>query len=163
MFEVTTGVTREGCRAQAKSRMRHHFREICILLAVLGLGTTVLFAIHSDKAKLVGAVFAAALFYGAVAVPATSMRLYASRNTAVDSVWLCFGEEDLFVSTNVEETYIEYSGITRLDENSKYMVLYVKHHTPLVFKKAEVADGRTEALKAFLEEKTGHAFRSFGG
>lgn len=162
-FEVGTSVTRESCRAQAAARLSHHLREIVVLLAGLALATGILFAIRSPKAGVLAIVTAVAAAYACLAVPMTAARLYASRNIAVNSILIAFGEEDFRVITSVEETRFEYGRVTRLEENSGYMILSLRHHTPLVFRKDEVLGGRGDALKAHLEGKTGCAFRSFKG
>lgn len=162
-FEVGTSVTRESCRAQAVARRSHHVREIIVLLSGLALGTGILFAIRSPKAGALAVVTAVAAAYACLAVPMTAARLYASRNEAVNSILIAFGGEDFRVITSVEETRFEYARITRLEENSTYMILYLKHHTPLVFRKDEVLGGQAGALRAHLEGKTGGAFRSFRG
>lgn len=162
-FEVCTSVTREGCRAQAAARLYHHVREIYVVLAGLALGAGILYAIRSPRAGLLVILLAAAAVYALLAVPLTAARLYASRNEAVNSILIAFGGEDFRVITSVEETRFEYARITRLEENSAYMILYLKHHTPLVFRKDEVLGGQAGALRAHLEGKTGGAFRSFRG
>lgn len=162
-FEVTTAVTRESCRAQATARLGHHLREILVVVAMLGLGTAILHAIHSDKTQLMAIALAVAAAYALFAIPLTAARLYASRNAAVDSIWLSFEEEGVSVSTKVEESWLEYGQVTQLWENSRYVMICVRHHTPLVFRKSEVLGQRAEELKAFLKEKTGREFRPFRG
>lgn len=162
-FEVSTTITREGCRAQAQARIGHHIREIYVLLAGLALATAILFAIHSRHADTMLCVCAIVALYDVLMIPMTSSRLYASRNTAVDSIWLSFTDEDFFVSTNVEETYMEYAQITHIYANSRFVVLCAKHHTPLVFKKSEVMHQRADELLQFLVNKTGQELRPFRG
>ena len=91
------------------------------------------------------------------------MRLYASRNAAVNSILIAFEENVMRVSTSVEETTMEYSRITGMEQNSEFIILYVKHHTPLVFRKEEVLHRRADQLCQFLENKTGKELRSFRG
>lgn len=162
-FEVATSVTRESCRAQALARRSHHVREIAVVLAGLALATVILLAIRSPKAEVLAILTAVAAAYALLAVPLTAERLYASRNIAVNSILIAFGDDDFRVITSVEETRFEYGRITRMEENSVYMILSLRHHTPLVFRKDEVLGGRGDALKAYLEGKTGCAFRSFRG
>lgn len=162
-FEVGTSVTRAGCRAQAVARLTHHAHEICVVLAGLALATVVLFAIHSPKTGVLAILTVAAAAYAALVVPVTAARLYASRNASVNSILIIFGQEDIQVLTHVEKTRLEYDQITHLEENSEYMILSLRRHTPLVFRKDEVLSGRNAALKAYLEERTGRAFRSFRG
>lgn len=162
-FEVSTSVTRESCRAQAGARLAHHVREIVVAVIGLALATAILYAIHSRHAQTVLVVTVVAAGYACLAVPLTGMRLYASRNAAVDSIWLSFQSDDFFISTKVEQTYAEYEQIRMMDENSRYIVLIVRHHAPVVFRKDEVLGGRADELKAFLVNKTGLEFRSFRG
>lgn len=162
-FEVGTSVTKESCRAQASARLSHHVREIIVVLSALALGTGILFAIRAPEAGVLAALTAAAAIYACLTVPMTAARLYASRNEAVNSILIGFGEEDFRVITSVEETRFEYGRITRLEENSGYVIVSLSHHTPLVFRKDEVLGGRGDELKAHLEGKTGRAFRSFRG
>jgi len=161
-FEVATSVTRESCRVQAKARRSHHVREIIVVLAGLALAAGILFAIRSPRAELLAIATVIAAVYACLAVPMTAERLYASRNIAVNSILISFGEADFRVITSVEETRFEYGRVTRLEESAGYMILSLRHHTPLVFRKDEVLGGRGDALKAHLEGKTGCAFRSFG-
>lgn len=162
-FEVGTSVTKEGCRALAAARLSHHVREIAVVLAGLALGTGILFAIHSPKAGALAILTVIAAVYACLAVPMTAARLYASRNESVNSILIAFGAEDFRVITSVEETRFGYDRITRLEENSEYVILSLRHHTPLVFRQDEVLGGRGGALKVHLEGKTGRAFRSFRG
>ena len=162
-FEVKTSITREGCRAQAAASLAHHIREICLITTILALATAVLYAIRSPKVEIVGAIFAVVALYNLLAIPMTSMRLYSSRNSAVDSIFLAFENDSLRVSTNVEDTWIDYDQITHMAENSGFYILYAKHHTPLTFKKTEVLGGRADELKVFLEKQTGQTFRPFRG
>lgn len=162
-FEVSTTITRDGCRAQAQARIGQHRREIYVLLAGLALATAILFAIHSQHADTMLGVTAIIVLYDVLMIPMTAERLYSSRNTAVDSIWLSFGEEDMFVSTNVEETYIEYDQVTHIYANSRFIVLCAKHHAPLVFKKTEVLGQRADELIQFLVNRTGKELRSFHG
>lgn len=159
-FEVGTSVTRESCRAQALAKRAHHVREIWVLLAALALGTGILYAIRSPEAPWLAGVTAAAAIYACLAVQMTAARLYASRNIAVNSILISFGEADFRVITSVEETRFEYGRVTCLEEISGHWILSLRHHTPLVFRKDEVLGGRAEALRAHLEGKTGCAFRS---
>lgn len=162
-FEVGTTVTRQGCRAQAAAQLSHHMREICVVLAGLALATGILFAIHSPKAGVLACLTLLAAAYALLVVPVTAARLYASRNGSVNSILVVFGQKSIQVLTHVEKTRLEYDQITHLEENSEYMILSLRSHTPLVFRRDEVLGGRTDALKAYLEEKTGRAFRSFKG
>lgn len=163
MFEVTTTITREGCRAQATARLSHHVREICVVLAVIALATLILFVIRSTKTVYAAIGFAVVAVYAFLVIPMHSMRLYASRNAAVNSILIAFEENVMRVSTSVEETAIEYSRITGMEQNSEFIILYMKHHTPLVFKKTEVLHRRADQLCQFLENKTGKELRSFKG
>ena len=163
VFEVTTSVTRQSCRAQATARLGHHMKEIFIVVVALALGTGILYAIGSPKARIMAVVLAVAAAYAVFAIPLTAARLYASRNAAVDSIHLSFEAEDFCVSTKVEETWLEYAQVSGLWENSAYMMICARHHTPLVFRKDEVAGQRAEALRAFLQERTGCEFRWFRG
>ena len=157
MFEVHTSVTREACRVQAKASLAHHMKEICVVLAGLALTTVILYAVRSPRLELAAAVLGLAALYACLAVPLTAMRLYSSRNTAVDGIQLVFYAGEVRVITSVEDTWLEYDQMKRMDESSKYFLLYMKHHTPLVFRKDEVLGG-ADGLKAFLEEKTGKSF-----
>lgn len=161
MFEVKTSVTREGCRAQAKASLAHHMKELCVALAVLALAVVILRAVHSARVELVATVLGLAVLYALTAVPLTAMRLYSSRNTAVDHILLVFYADEVRVNTSVEDTWLEYDQVKRLDESAKHIIIFARHHTPLVFRKDEVLGG-AEALKAFLEAKTGKSFRKVG-
>lgn len=163
MFEVNTTVTRESCTAQARAKLAHHVRGICVFTIGLALGTAILFAIRSPKAEIVAAVFAVVALYNLLAVPMTSARLYSSRNSAVNSIFLIFEESELRIITSVEETKVRYEQIGYMAENSGFLILYVKHHTPIAFRKDEVLHHRADELKAFLEAKTGRSFRPFRG
>lgn len=163
MFEVNTTVTRESCTAQAKEKLAHHVREIYIVTIGLALIAAILFAIRSPKAEIAAAAFAIAALYNVLAVPLASARLYASRNAAVNSIFLTFGEENMRIITSVEDTAVSYDQITHMAENSGFVILYVRHHTPVVFKKTGVLNHRADELKAFLEAKTGRSFRPFRG
>ncbi len=162
-FAVDTGVTRESCRALAAARLSHHVREIIVVLVGLALAAGILYAIRSPKADTLILILLLAALYALLAVPLTGMRLYNSRNAAVDSIWIAFEPDAFRVSTKVEESWFEYDQITRMEENSKYVILFLRHHTPLTFRKDQLAVGNAGALKAFLEEKTGRAFRNFRG
>lgn len=162
MFEVNTSVTREACWAQARASRAHHVKEICVVLIGLALATVILYAVHSPKTEYAAAALGLAAMYAVLAVPLTAMRMYSSRNTAVDNILLVFYADELRVNTNVEDTWLEYDQIKRMDESKKYMILYAKHHAPLTFRKDEVRGG-AEELKAFLEQKTGKSFRRVRG
>lgn len=157
MFEVSTSVTRESCWVQARASLVHHVKEICVALVGLALATGILYAVHSPRAQLAATVFGLAELYALLAVPLTAMRLYSSRNTAVDNILLVFYADELRISTNVEDTWLEYDQIRRMDESVKYIIIYAKHHAPLTFRKDEVMGG-ADGLKMFLEEKTGKKF-----
>jgi len=159
MFEVRTSVTREGCRAQARTTLSHHLKEIWVVLAGLALTAVILYAVRAPRAWVAAAAFCIAALYAYLAVPLTAMRLYSSRNPAVRSIVLKFGENGVRVRTSVEDTAMEYGRIRQMDECGKYIVIYVRHHTPLVFRRDEVPDMGADDLKAFLEGKTGKSFR----
>ena len=163
MFEVNTATTRESCRAQARATLSHHIRGICLITLALALATLILHAIGSPKADTMAIVFAVVAVYNIFAVPMTAARLYASRNTAVDSIFLAFCGDHVRVSTNVEETLIDYDQITHMAENSGYFILYAKRHTPVTFKKTEILGQRADELRVFLEKQTGQTFRPFRG
>lgn len=160
VFEVNTSVTRKSCRVQAAARMAHRMREMNVVLAGLALTTGILLAIRSSKAWIAAAVLAAAVVYTVLIVPATAARLYSSRHRDVNSVFIMFDADGFRVATSVEDTRFAYDQILRMEERAEYMILYIRHHTPLAFRREEVLGGRSGALKAYLEEKTGGAFRS---
>ena len=157
MFEVNTSVTRESCWVQARAARAHHVKEICVVLAGLALATGILYAVRSPRVEFAATALGLAALYALLAVPLTALRLYSSRNTAVDNILLVFYADELRVNTNVEDTWLEYDQIRRMDESSKYFIVYAKHHAPLTFRKDEVMGG-ADGLKAFLEEKTGKRF-----
>ena len=160
VFEVNTSVTRRGCRVQAAARMAHHLHEMNMVIFCLALAAGILFAIRSGKAWIVAAALALAAVYSLLLVPVTAARLYASRHRAVNSVFAMFDADGFRVATSVEDTRFGYDQIIRMEERSGYMILYIHHHTPVAFRREEVLGGRSDALRAHLEEKTGSAFRS---
>ena len=160
VFEVNTSVTRQSCRVQAAARCAHRVHEMNVVLAGLALTTGILFAIRSDKAWIAAAALAAAVIYTVLVVPVTAARMYSSRHRAVNSVFLMFDQDGFRVATSVEDTRFAYDQIIRMEEREDYMILYIRHHTPLAFRREEVLGGRSGALRAYLEGKTGSAFRS---
>ena len=61
----------------------------------------------------------------------------------------------------VEETFIHYPLITELREDGRFLMLYMRHHTPLVVDRQEVAGGRGAELTEFLQERTGLEIRAY--
>lgn len=160
VFEVNTSVTRKSCRVQAAARLAHRMRGVYVVLACLALTAGILFAIRSTKVEIAVAALAIAAVYALLAVPVDAARLYSSRHQAVNSVFLMFDQDGFRVATSVEDTRFAYDQIIRMEERSGYVILYIRHHTSLAFRREEVLGGRSGALKAYLEEKTGSAFRS---
>ena len=159
MFEVNTTVTRESCRVQAKARLAQHIRRVHIVIIGLALAGAILLAIHSPKADIVAAVFGVVVLYNLLVVRMTAMRLYSSRNAAVNSILLTFGEDRMRITTGVEDTFMNYDKVVRLAENRDYIIIYAEHYVPIAFRKSEVLGQRADGLKAFLEAKTGRSFR----
>lgn len=158
MFEVHTEVTRAGCRAQARASMAHRVRGAMLMAIALALGTVILYAVGSAKAGYLAIVFGAVSAYALLATPLTAIRLYHSRNAAVNGICITFEDAQICVRTRVEERRMAYDQMIHLAEDSDYLILYVRQHAPIVFAKAEVVRRSAEDLKAFLEEKTGRAF-----
>ena len=61
--------------------------------------------------------------------------------------------------TRVEETRMDYGAVTGLFEDAGYLVVRMKHHTPLVVLKADVPGGQADALRDMLCRKTGQTVR----
>ena len=53
------------------------------------------------------------------------------------------------------------SYLTGLWEDERYMMITMRHHTPLVVAKAQLNGGQAEGLAQFLEKKTGLEIRHF--
>ena len=86
-------------------------------------------------------------------------RLYSARNKEAHEVRLTFADGGIWVRTRVEETRMDYGAVTGLFEDAGYLVVRMKHHTPLVVPKADVPGGQADALRDMLCRKTGQTVR----
>ena len=86
-------------------------------------------------------------------------RLYSARNKEAHEVRLTFADGGIWVRTRVEETRMDYGAVTGLFEDAGYLVVRMKHHTPLVVLKADVPGGQADALRDMLCRKTGQTVR----
>ena len=163
LFEASFRVTKESCRALAKAKSSQYFRTVWVCNALIALGVTILWVIGSFHARWLTVVLALLVLHSALGVRLAAWWMYASRNASVDVTRLSFLNEGVYVRSRVEESLIRYDHVTGLRRDGEYLMIYMRHHTPLVFRKSEVLGQRAEELKAFLKEKTGREFRPFRG
>lgn len=161
LFDVTVKVTPETCYALAKARAGQHSRIIWLCNVVIAFGAATLWAIHSPHAVWITVLLAVLLLHTLLRVRITAVWLYSARNESVDSVRMSFSDKGIRVQTKVEKSMIHYDMITGLREDRKHLMITMRHHTPLVVAKAELPDGRAEALAEYLKEKTGMEIRPF--
>lgn len=160
LFEVTSRVTRESCRAQARARAGQHNHVVWLVNVMMALGVAVLWSIGSFHARWMTLLLVVLVAQTLLGVRLEGWRLYLGRNEAVPEVRQTFDAEGISVKTRVEESRIGYASVTGLFEDGRYVVVLLKHHTPLVLLKADVPDGRAAQLKQLLAERTGLAFRT---
>jgi len=158
-FEVNIRVTRESCRALARARSSQHIRVIWLCNTAIALGVLILWAVDSRDAVWLTVLLAVLVLHTVLRPYLTALRLYASRNAAVDVIRLSFSDEGIAVFSNVEESMLRYSMVTGLKEDSAYIIIFMRHHTPLVICKAELED-KVEGLKEYLKEQTGLEIRA---
>lgn len=158
-IEVASRVTRESCRAQARAKVGRHNGFAWLICALMTIAVVLLWRIGSFHARWMTVLLAVFLAQTLLGVRLEGWRLYSGRNESVTEVQLTFDEEGVSVKTCVEETRIGYGSVTGLWEDDRYIVVLLKHHTPLVLLKADVPDGRAAKLQAMLSQKTGLAFR----
>ena len=161
LFEATFRVTRESCRALAKAKSSQYFRTVWVCNALIALGVTILWVIGSYHARWLTVVLAALVLHSALGMRLSAWRMYASRNASVDVTRLSFLDEGVYVKFRVEESLIRYDQFTGLRRDGKYLMIYMRHHTPLVVCDDEVAGGKAAELAEFLTERTGMALRAF--
>ncbi|HIS84439.1 MAG TPA: YcxB family protein [Candidatus Faecivicinus avistercoris] len=159
LFKATFRVTRESCLALARARSNQYFRTVWACNAMIALCVGLLWAVRSSNALWLTVVLALLVMHSLLGVRLTAARMYASRHASVDETQLDFCEEGIRVRSAVEESLIRYPLITGLREDRKHLVLYMRHHTPLVVVKDEINGGGAAALAAFLRERTGLEIR----
>lgn len=159
LFEATFRVTRESCLALARARSNQYFRTVWLCNAVIALCVALLWAVGSSHAPWLTAVLAVLVLNALLGARLTAARMYASRHADATEMRLSFSAEGVRVHSAVEESLIRYPLITGLREDRCFLVLYMRHHTPLVVPKAEVGQGRSAELTAFLRERTGLEIR----
>lgn len=160
IFRATFRVTPESCHALAKAKSSQHQCAVWLCNAVIALGVVILWVVGSRSAVWMTAVLALVVFNSLMSARLTAWRLYGSRNSSVDVTKLKFDSKGIHVHSRVEESLLRYDQITGLRRDGKYLMIYLKHHTPLVVSADEVEDGRADELEAFLMERTGEEVRS---
>ena len=161
LFEASFRVTKESCRALAKAKSSQYFRTVWVCNALIALGVTILWVIGSFHARWLTEVLALLVLHSALGVRLAAWWMYASRNASVDVTRLSFLNEGVYVRSRVEESLIRYDHVTGLRRDGEYLMIYMRHHTPLVICDGEVADGKAAELEAFLSERTGQTVRFF--
>lgn len=161
LYKATFRVTRESCHALAKAKSSQYFRTVWVCNALIALGVAILWAIGSRHAWWLTVVLAALVFHSALGMRLSAWRMYASRNASVDVTRLSFMEEGVKVKSRVEESMIRYDQFTGLRRDGRYLMIYMRHHTPLVVCDDEVEGGKAAELAAFLTERTGMTPRAF--
>lgn len=161
VFEATFRVTRENCRILARAKTGQHRRTIWLCNLLVALCVAILWVVRSANALWLTGVLAVLLLHSAIGARLTALRLYAARNASVDVTRLSFCEEGICVQSSVEETFIHYPLITELREDGRFLMLYMRHHTPLVVDRQEVAGDRGAELTEFLQERTGLEIRAY--
>lgn len=158
LFEATFRATREECLAIARARSGQHARTIWLLNLMVALCVAVLWAVRSRNAIWLTVVLAVLLLHSILNVRVLAARMYAARNASVDGTSLRFFEDRLETCSSVEEGVLRYSQITGLSRDGRYLIIYARHHTPLVVN-LETMGNRGEALAQFLTQKTGQELR----
>lgn len=160
LFEVTSRVTQESCRAQARAKAGQRTRVVWVVNVMMALGVAVLWSIGSFHAKWMTVLLIVLVAQTLLGVRIEGWRLYLGRNEAVPEVRLMFDAGGISVKTRVEESRIGYASVTGLFEDGRYVVVLLKHHTPLVLLKADVPNGQAAQLRQLLADQTGLAFRT---
>ena len=159
LFEVTSRVTRESCSAQARAKAGQHNRLIWLIILLMALCVAILWAIGSFHARWMTVVLGLLVLETLLRVRLDGWRMYMARNESVPEVRMLFDETGVGIRTRVEESRIGYDAVTGLFEDSRYVVVLVRHHTPLVLMKSDVSGGRAAQLQQLLTDKTGIVFR----
>lgn len=155
LFQATTRITKEGCRFRARARAGQHRHVVWACNAVVALCAAALWAVNSPNAVWVTAMLAALVLYGVFRSPAAGLLMYMARHESVDSIHLAFDEEGITVNTRVEKSLIRYERVTDICADARFIMINMRHHTPLVFARTDVDGGKADELAAFLAERTG--------
>ena len=159
LFEIVTHVTRDSCRAQARAHSGRRSRTAWICCAMIAAGVAVLWAVDAKFAVWPTVLLGILLVQMLLQSETLGWRLYSARNREAHEVRLPFADGGIWVRTRVEETRLDYGAVTGIYEDPGYLVVRMKHHTPLVVPKADVPGGQAGALRDMLCRKTGHAVR----
>lgn len=163
LFEVTSCVTRESCRAQARARAGQHNRIIWLVNVLMALSVAILWSVGSFHRFWMTALLALLVLQTLLRTRIDGWRMYSARNESAPEAILSFGEDDICVKSRVEESRIGYDSVTGLAQDSRYVIVLLRHHTPLVVRKEEVPGARAIELEHFLTRRTGMAFRTLRG
>ena len=159
LFEIVTHVTRDSCRAQARAHSGRRSRTAWICCAMIAAGVAVLWAVDAKFAVWPTVLLGILLVQMLLQSETLGWRLYSARNREAHEVRLTFADGGIWVRTRVEETRMDYGAVTGLFEDAGYLVVRMKHHTPLVVLKADVPGGQADALRDMLCRKTGQTVR----
>ena len=161
LFEVTVRVTPETCHALAKARAGQHSKVIWLCNVVIALCSAILWVIRSPHALWMTVLLAVLLLHTLLRVRLTAWWLYSARNESVDAIHMVFDEKGIRLRSRVEKTNIRYEMVTGLWEDARHLMITMRHHTPLVVDKNQLADARAKELAKLLENKTGLETRHF--
>lgn len=161
LFDVTVKVTPETCHALAKARAGQHNRIIWLCNAVIALCLCCLWAVRSHHVVWVSILLVLLLLHALLRVRLAAVWMYLARNQTVDQIRMTFSDKGIRVQSRVEKSKLRYDAVTGLREDRRFLMITLQHHTPLVVAKAELPDGRAEALAEYLKEKTGMEIRPF--
>lgn len=161
LFEANFRVTKESCHALAKAKSSQYFRTVWVCNALMALGVAILWAIGSFHARWLTVVLVLLVLHSALGVRVAAWWMYASRNASVEVTRLSFLEEGVYVRSRVEECLLSYDHVTGLRRDGEFLMIYMRHHTPLVVSDSEVAGGKAAELEAFLTGRTGQTVRFF--
>lgn len=159
LFEVVSHVTPESCMAQARARKGQHGKLIWVINLMTAVCVAVMWIIQFKGAIWMTVLLGILLLQALLQETLGGWRAYAARNESVREIRLAFSEAGIWVRTRVEESHFDYSAVTGLCENGKFLVVLMRHHTPLVMAKSEITGGTADELVDCLKERTGLSVR----
>ena len=153
-FVVRTDLDMAACRALARQSSRKVTLALWAAIAVVAVGTALLWITGSPNASrftgFLAIIFAYALLKDAV----FGAMMYRGFNRKHGAVEYIFGEGDVAVHSNLEDTRMQYGSFVKVTEDKNYFFLYVSKASALVLAKKGFVEGRPEEFIAFLSGKS---------
>ena len=153
-FVVRTDLDMAACRALARQSSRKVTMVLWVAIAVVAVGTALLWITGSPNASRFTGFLALIFAYAVFKDILFGSMLYKGVNRKNSTAEYIFGEEDVIARSPLEESRMQYGGFVKIAEDKKYFFLYVSKSAAIVLAKKGFVEGKPEDFLDFLSGKS---------